>query len=297
MNVGIILRTFSELRENTSLITMSTSTITVPFVDSCPPTWASGYGQDKYGYFSEFSVSTGSQYWDVVKQRMRWIPPGVFLMGSPPGEVGRDEMETRHEVSLSRGYWLADTVCTQEMWSAITEEFPSNSTGPDRPVECVSHEDIMRFLSELGGRVWSLNPLLPTEAQWEYGCRAGTLGPFCFGESIGMDQANFDGDHPYENSVRGNVREETVAVKDLLPNSWGLYQMHGNVWEWCSDWYGEYCLSATTDPLGPTSGSDKVVRGGGWRYYARGLRSACRYRRNPTAAFNDLGFRLLSPAN
>ena len=277
------------------LKTMSVVTIPSPFIHGRPPTWASGYGQDQYGYFAEFSIVTGPHYWQFITQRMRWIPAGSFTMGSHETEDGHSEDETQHDVTLTRGFWLADTACTQAVWNAITganpSEFKSDEVfSAELPVETVSFDDVQKFLTQLNERLGHGSLFsLPTEAQWEYACRAGTDTPFSFGETISTDQANFDG--------KGEYREKTVAVKSLPCNLWGLYQMHGNVWEWCADWYSDYLLDDLTDPQGPDSGSSRVVRGGGWFVSARDVRSACRSRFVPGFRSHDLGFRVLSSAS
>jgi sulfatase modifying factor 1 len=269
----------------------------IPLIDPFPPTWASGYGQDEYGYFAEFSVPTGARYWEFVTQRMRWIPPGKFLMGSPENEVGRPFNERRHDVILTSGYWLADTACTQALWRAVRNDNPSKFPGDLRPVERVSYREIMSFLDKLHEVVPGLIPVLPTEAQWEYACRAGTETPFSFGQTITTDQVNFDGNFPYGNSPQGKSRHETVDVKTLPANPWGLYEMHGNVWEWCADWFAGYSTNMQVDPIGPPKGSYRVIRGGSWENFARFVRSACRGRNDPGVQVNVLGFRLLSSAS
>ena len=279
---------------------MSTGTIEIPFVNSRPPDWASGYGQDRYGYFAAFSVATGPRYWEFITQRMRWIPPGTFQMGVADGETPSFGKETRHPVTLSRGFWLADTACTQELWEAVMGSNPSNFKDAKRmlrPVEQVSFDDVSEFLEKLNQRVPHGMLTLPTESQWEYACRAGTTTPFSFGDTISTDQVNFDGNRPYGDSPKGEYRQETVDVKSLPANRWGLYEMHGNVWEWCSDWYAEYSPESQVDPVGPATGSHRVRRGGSWFNYARIMRSACRYWYDPGNRFNSLGFRLLSSAS
>lgn len=273
---------------------MSSGVVTLPFVDTRPPVWASGFGQDEYGYFAEFSVSTGLGYWETVTQRMRWIPPGTFLMGAAPGEKPSFDPELQHEVTLSRGYWLADTACSQELWITVMGKNPSQFTGDLRPVEQISFEDVALFLDRLAELVPELYPCLPTEAQWEYACRAGTTTPFSFGSTITSDQVNFDGNFPFESSPKSECRAETVKVKDLSPNPWGLQQMHGNVWEWCTDWHAKYLSRPQVDPTGPAWGSYRVVRGGSWSSLARHARSACRSWNHPGLRRGFLGFRLLS---
>ena len=276
---------------------MFSATITTPFQHLRPPDWASGHGQDGYGYFAEFSVFTGAKYWEFVTQRMRWIPAGKFQMGAAAGEPTFVDPETQHDVKLSHGFWLADTACTQELWEAVASDNPSAFKAADRPVENVSYDDVVHFCERLSDLIPGLAPQLPTEAQWEYACRAATKTPFSFGETISTDQVNFDGNHPYANSPKGEYREETVGVKALPANSWGLYEMHGNVWEWCRDWYETYSPELQVDPAGPEQGSARVLRGGGWIDYARNVRSACRYWLDPGNRDSGLGFRLLSSSS
>ncbi|MEI7702545.1 MAG: formylglycine-generating enzyme family protein, partial [Planctomycetia bacterium] len=199
-----------------------------------------------------------------------------------------------------RGFWLADTACTQELWEAVMGSNPSFFKGEKRmlrPVEQVSFEDVSEFLGKLNQLVPHGMLTLPTEAQWEYACRAGTTTPFSFGDTMTTDQVNFDGNHPYGNSPKGVYRKETVEVQSLPANRWGLHQMHGNVWEWCSDWYAEYLSQPQVDPTGPATGSYRVFRGGSWCDVARLVRSACRHWFGPGARSSSLGFRLLSSAS
>jgi len=247
--------------------------------------WAKDHGLDQYGLWAAFEYAG-------VRQVMRWIRPGTFTMGSPADEAERYDDETEHEVTLTEGFWLADTACTQELWQAVTGQNPSQFTHAGQlPVEGVSWNDCQQFLEALNARHSGLNVTLPTEAQWEYACRAGTQTPFCFGENITTDQVNYDGHFPYNNGPEGEYREQTVPVKELAPNQWGLYQMHGNVWEWCADRYGKYSRKRVVDPTGPKNGGDRVVRGGGWIGYARGARSAFRLGFTPDSRSATIGFR------
>lgn len=282
---------------------MSTATFSSPFLNGRPPTWASGYGQDRYGYFADFSIATGPHYWQFISQRMRWIPAGTFIMGSPTDEAERGEDEIQHEVSLTQGFWLADTCCSQSIWHAITGTNPSGFQDDevysrDLPVERVTFAEVQEFITKLNVRLnCDAAFSLPSEAQWEYACRAGTSTPFSFGDTITTEQANFDGNYPYASSPKGEYRKMTVPVKSFSRNPWGLYQMHGNVWEWCADWYEQYSLDDVTDPTGPESGSYRVMRGGSWISYARSVRSACRFRVVRGLRDNYLGFRLLNSAS
>ena len=146
------------------------------------------------------------------------------------------------------------------------------------------------------GRVSGGGFRLPSEAQWEYACRAGTTTAFSFGSTITPEQVNYNGNYPFAGAVKGLYREKTVPVKSLPPNAWGLYEMHGNVWQWCNDWYGDFSGSAERDPAGPSSGSYRVIRGGSWRNYAWNCRSAARVRAAPGYRYTGLGFRVAAQA-
>jgi formylglycine-generating enzyme required for sulfatase activity len=251
-----------------------------------PPAWASGWGEDKQGAFVEVEVRN-------VVQRLRWIPPGCFMMGSPEIEPDRWEGEgPQHEVRLTQGFWLADTACTQELWDAVMGNNTSRFKSPDRPVEQVRWHYVQRFIDKLNDMVPGGDFRLPTEAEWEYACRAGTTTPFWFGHNITTYQVNFNGNYPYNRAEKGQYRKETVSVKSLPPNVWGLYQMHGNVREWCEDWYGPYTSEAQTDPRGPQRGEFRVNRGGSWYDSARGVRSEYRSRYSMNVRGGSIGFRL-----
>lgn len=263
------------------------------FWKTSQPDFVSAYGTDQYGAWFEFSIPRQDS--QVVTQRMRWIRAGSFLMGSPEGESERFSDEApQHEVTLSRGFWLAETACPQELWEAVSGKNPSRFKGDLRPVEHVSYDEVTQFLDRLAELVPGLSPALPREAQWEFACRAGTTTPFSFGETITTEQANFNGAKNAFPKVA--IHNETVDVKALPPNPWGLFQMHGNVWEWCSDWKVKYSSESQTDPPGPEQGSLRVVRGGAWDSLARSVRSACRNWVHPGNHYDFLGFRLLSSA-
>ncbi len=266
-----------------------------PFRHCKPPPWASAWGQDKYGFFADFSVATGPMYWDCVAQRMRWVPPGTFLMGSPEDEWARNENEVQHEVTLTAGFWLADTTCRQELWNAVMQDNPSHFPGDLLPVENVDYDQVHEFFARVAEIVPGLQLQLPTEAQWEYACRAGTQTPFSFGDDITPEQVNYDGNYPYRDGTKGEYRETTVACDSLPANDWGLFQMHGNVWEWCRDWHGPYDVTGhVVDPVGPKEGSDRVIRGGSWFSYARYARSASRYGYGPGSRWSLRGVRCMS---
>ena len=213
---------------------------------------------------------------------VRWIPPGSFMMGSPDSEEGRNSDETQHEVVLSQGFFMAETECTQGQWKMVMGSNPSKFKGTELPVEQVSWEEAVEYCRKLTAkqRAEGLLPegwewRLPTEAEWEYAARAGTTGAR-YGE---LDTIAWHG---------GNSGSEMHAVKQKTANAWGLHDMMGNVWEWCSDWYEESPSGSVTVPI---SNSNRVDRGGSWYFGARFVRSADRGRFIPGFRFNDLGFR------
>ncbi len=208
-----------------------------------------------------------------------YIPPGEFNMGSPSDEPGRRNDEILHKVTLIKGFYMQTTQVTQGQWKAVMGDNPSNfkECGDDCPVETVSWNDVNDFikkLNELNGSDGKYR--LPTEAEWEYAARAGTDTPFAFGKCLSTDDANYSGNHPLEGCPKGEYRRKTIPVGSLKANNWGLYDMHGNVWEWVEDRYGDYPAGSVSDPVGPESGSIRVVRGGGWNYDASCCRSAFR---------------------
>jgi formylglycine-generating enzyme len=227
-----------------------------------------------------------------VKLEMVYIEPGTYNRGSPAGEKGRDSDETQHRVTLTKGYWMGKHEVTQEQWERVMGTNPSRFKGAKNPVEQVSWEDCQRFIQELNRRISGGGFRLPTEAEWEYACRAGATGPFAFGDCLGTSEANYDGNYPMDGCRKGQYRQRTLPVGSLRANAWGLYDMHGNVWEWCQDWYGSYPSGAVTDPPGPGSGESRVYRGGCWFYIARYCRSAFRYGGPPGNRNNNLGLRL-----
>ncbi|WP_294000776.1 formylglycine-generating enzyme family protein [Sphaerotilus sp.] len=261
-------------------------------------------GRDEWGWWVEFTVK-GRR--GPITQRLRWIAPGEFLMGSPESEYERSSSERQHPVVLTQGYWLADTACTQELWEAVMGENPSRFKGdPQNPVEQVSWNDITeKFLPKLNELVPGLNLTLPTEAQWENGCRAGMTTPFSFGEHITTDQVNYDEQFPYAGGMKNQyyerdwrypmARKKTLPVKELPANQWGLHQMHGNVWEWCQDDYGEYSEGTSIDPVvhqDRNEGRQRVLRGGSWFNNGRSCRSAERHANEPDHRDYGIGFRL-----
>ena len=237
-----------------------------------------------------------------VKLEMVKIKAGTFMMGSPSSELGRYDNENQHRVTLTRDYWLGKFEVTQAQYEAIMGNNPSYFKGSNRPVEQVSWNDAQAFCNRLNELCAGKLPEgykfdLPTEAQWEYACRAGTTTAFSYGNSSDDTKMNFNGNYPYGGSAKGKYRSQTVEVGSLgYKNAFGLYDMHGNVWEWCRDWYSNY-TGETTDPVGPSSGPYLVGRGGSWSDCARLCRSASRLIYSPCSRSTPLGFRLaLVPA-
>jgi uncharacterized protein (TIGR02996 family) len=235
------------------------------------------------------SVDLGSD----MQMAFAWLPPGSFLMGSPRGEEGRGVDETQHRVTLSRGFWLGVYPVMQAQWQAVLGSNPSLFQGPDRPVDNVSWEDGQEFCRKLSGRD-GRHYRLPTEAEWEYACRAGTTTPFHLGQTISTDQANYNGTYSsYGKGKKGIYRKQTTAVGGFPPNAWGLFDLHGNVWEWCADRYGPYLDGVTKDPQNEPSGRARVLRGGSWRSGPWACRSAGRDRDVPTGRGGNCGCRVV----
>jgi formylglycine-generating enzyme required for sulfatase activity len=224
------------------------------------------------------------------------IPKGKFMMGSPKTEEGREEIETQHEVTISMNFYMGSTEVTQAQWQKVMRKNPSFFKGDELPVERVSWDEAIEFckrLSEMPEEKKAGHKYrLPTEAEWEYACRAGTTTPLHFGSQLNGRQANCDGTKPYGTETKGPYLENTTPVGKYAANAWGLYDMHGNVWEWCSDWYGGYPPESVTDPRGPATGSVHINRGGCWGLGAVCCRSADRNGSDPSTRNISLGFRV-----
>jgi formylglycine-generating enzyme required for sulfatase activity len=289
-----------------------------PLAQGWAPEWASEWGEDRHGVFAAFTLGE-------VTQRLRWVPAGRFWMGSPPEEtrgLAREDYERawfereypRHQVTMSQGFWLFDTPCTQALWEAVTGGNPSRFRSPERPVEQVSWEDVQGFLTKINAQVPGLDLMLPTEAQWEHACRAGTdtalysgpidilgenkapaLDPIAwYGGNSGVEFEMEEGEDSsgWPEVQHPSPKSGTHPVGRKEPNPWGLYDMLGNVWEWCADGLRDYQDHWTQDPMGPLdTGADRVIRGGSWNYEARVCRCACRDRDRPDYRYYDLGFR------
>jgi formylglycine-generating enzyme required for sulfatase activity len=230
------------------------------------------------------------------------VPPGRFLMGSPPGEGEREPYEgadeALHVVTLTEPFDLARTVVTQRQYRALTGGDPGYFKGDELPVETVSWEEADAYARKLETcRGDGLRYRLPTEAEWEYACRGGrpSSHPFGVGDgrSLASDQANFDGNLPYGGAGKGMYLRAPCAVASYPANALGLFDLHGNVWEWCRDWYGPYPRREVTNPTGAAEGPERVFRGGSWYSSARMCRAANRFRLEPGYRNYDLGFRLV----
>jgi len=223
------------------------------------------------------------------------IPAGSFMMGSPENEHERDYDEAQHKVTLSQNFFMQTTELTQGQWKAVMGNNPSKfkNCGDDCPVETVSWNDVQIFIEKLNNMDSGRRYRLPTEAEWEYAARAGTTTRFFWGDQSDCSQANY-GNDGIDIECKSINPGKTVAVKSYPSNSFGLYDMHGNVLEWCNDWLRSYQLTPVLDPKGPNSGSLRVNRGGGWHYNAKYCRSASRNGRIPgrMSRGDNLGFRL-----
>ena len=233
--------------------------------------------------------------------RFVFLPPGRFLMGSPPGEPGRGTDESQHEVVLTRGFWIARMEVTRAQWERVMgpgerhpeKPNPFRSGDPNLPVVAVSYRDIEVYLRRLEARSPGQRFRLPTEAEWEYACRARTTTPFHTGLRLRETQANYDARLQDGGDAPGRTPKRPAPVGSYPPNAWGLYDLHGNVWEWTSDWYGPYPHGTAIDPLGPAQGTLKVIRGGSWAFGAGSARSACRYHHDPRDWGYSIGFRVV----
>lgn len=231
------------------------------------------------------------------------VPPGEFLMGSDPNEPGRREDEQQHLVTLTEPFYMGQCPVTQQEWLKVMGKNPSQflqggaSDCLRFPVENVSWQDAVSFLAALNQTHiipgWKYR--LPTEAEWEYACRAGATTPFSFGSQLNGSQANCNGSFPYGTREQGSEIARPTKVKNYPENSFGLYDMHGNVWEWCNDWYDAeyYAGSVAENPAGPDQGTKKVVRGGAWNSFAAACRSAVRNSFEPTFHDSSIGLRVI----
>jgi formylglycine-generating enzyme required for sulfatase activity len=299
------------------------------------PRWASAIGRDEYGLWAEFTIEGNAAKpprrraakntsapqkapLGPVRQRLRWIPPGRLLMGSPADEEGRFWNEgPQHEVTIGEGFWMFDTLCTQALWEAIMGENLSEFQSPDRPVETVSWDDCQKFVEKINGMFErekvDLSLSLPSEAQWEYACRAGTTtatyaGPLkieghnnapildaiaWYGGNSGIDFELSNGRDASEWREKQFEFDKagTPPVAGKKANAWGLYDMLGNVWEWCKDvWVNDYTEGSRV-AASESASAHRVIRGGSWGNGPRYARAAYRLRIEPSNRFCNLGFR------
>ena len=218
--------------------------------------------------------------------KFAWIPPGSFLMGSPANEKDREHYETQHRVNLTKGFRMGIHTVTKAQWRTVMGTNPNNFKGDDLPVETASWNDCVEFCTKLSKRE-SKNYRLPTEAEWEYACRAGSQTAYHFGD----DPSNL-GDYAW---FRENTNVNPHPVGQKKPNSWGLYDMHGNVWQWCEDWWdGDYYSNSPGDnPVNTKATLYRVARGGSWAFSPRYCRSAFRQNFSPGNRGDGFGFRVV----
>ena len=239
--------------------------------------------------------STGKTISNSVGMHFAYIPPGSYLRGSPQEEPGRESDEGQQVVTLSNGYYMQTTEVTQKQWKAVMGELPLYIIKCDEkcPVERVSWEDAQEFIRKLNSMEGSEIYRLPTEAEWEYAARAGSKTSFANGEisTLTCDPDAKLGDMGWYCGNSKILRHHIVGQK--RPNDWGLFDMHGSVWEWCSDWYGKYPSESVTDPRGPSEGTERIMRGGGIADNARSCRSANRHSLRPDVEFNNIGLRIV----
>jgi sulfatase modifying factor 1 len=228
------------------------------------------------------------------------IPSGTFTMGSPPEEPFRGSSEIRHQVTISKPFYMQTTEVTVKQWHAIMGRrmFDFQEGLDNMPVTRVSWFDCIKFIERLN-RLGQGRYRLPTEAEWEYAARAGTSTAYSWGDTIDCDKAMYENNSLKDDKCQLHIKskrlqiDQPAPVKSYAPNAWGLYDMHGNVWEWCRDWYGEYGQTPVTDPSGPESGSMRIRRGGSWFKYGYSCRSANRSFGNPATRYRTTGFRLV----
>ena len=228
---------------------------------------------------------------DELEVVFRYCPPGTFLMGDPDEPLRKHNYVYQHQVTLTKGFWLLETPVTQELWTSMKKwEWvykwnPAHNKGENLPVECVSWRDCAKYIKTLNKSGVAPKGLafdFPTEAEWEYACRAGTTTRYYFGDELTPEEANF-----------GNNVGHTTPVKSYAPNAWGLYDMHGNVREFCSDWYEFYPTEPVTDPTGGVRRSERVDRGGSFCSHPGCCESACRGTCPVTFTGTNVGFRLV----
>jgi formylglycine-generating enzyme required for sulfatase activity len=244
--------------------------------------WADDFGRDRFGFWASFTVTATNGR--SATQRLRWIPPGEFMMGSPKDETGRLPNEgPQRRIVIARGFWMFDTPCTEKLWEVVMEPL-HRARGPEFPIAEVTWNDTQGFVARLNGMRPGLGIGLPSEAWWEYACRAGSTGAtFARPHQVLGDIAW------YEANSGGQVH----PVAGKAPNDWGLYDMLGNVWEWCADAWGDLdSIPSDGSPrAGGSSAPRRVIRGGSWNGDARNVRTAFRFWNEPGVRIVFRGFR------
>ena len=242
-----------------------------PEAEADPPLAVSAFDSDQAKALQKAwadHLGTPVQITNLLGMKLNLIPPGEFVMGSPKSEPARWGDETQHRVQITRPFYLGAHEVTQAQYERVSDRNRSLGNGPTKPVEQVSWHDAVAFCDRLSERE-GVEYRLPTEAEWEYACRAGTTSTCSFGNDVRQ--------LPEYAWYRANSKKSTHPVGELKPNAWGLYDMHGNVWEWCQDWYGPYeCLQVVSDPAGPASESGRVLRGGAFLNRPEHIRAADR---------------------
>lgn len=248
-----------------------------------------------------------------IPTNMIWVKSGSFLMGSPTNEALRNANELQHPVTLTNGFFIGKYAVRQVDYLSLMNTNPSYfapnngySADPNRPVEQVSWFDASNYCARLTAQETTLGHIftnwvyrLPTESEWEFACRAGTTNAFYFGTNLLSGMVNFDGEYEYLSGIgrvydsSGVLLDLTSAVGSYQPNALGLYDMAGNIWEWCQDWFGNYPTNNVTNPSGPVNGAKRIFRGGGLNSPGDQCRSACRNSANPGTAVNTIGFRVV----
>jgi len=262
-----------------------------------------------YAQPGTFTGAKAGEERSVDGVQLVWCPAGSFRMGSPPNEPGRRPDEEQVDVTLTKGFWLGKFEVTQAQWARISGPFiqaMDKGKGGDIPVYWVSYLEAEDFCRRLSARAWAAGSLpldwefrLPTEAQWEYACRAGSTTATAYGGTMSTSQANFDGRPNAGARIGGKIPGESVKAGSYPPNAWGLYDMHGNVWEWCRDWYHSTLPGGTDPDLSTVKGDmnrdgtySRVRRGGAWIESYEHNRSARRLRYEPERRSDHIGFRI-----
>lgn len=238
------------------------------------------------------ALTQETQFTNSLNMEFVLIKAGSFIMGSPKTEQGRRDDETQHEVVISKNYYLQTTEVTRKQWVGLMQGDPSpfRNCGEQCPVSRVQYEWIQVFINKLNKQDSKYTYRLPTEAEWEYAARAGTKTPFHTGKCLNIEYANFQASKPYKDCPLGERSKQPAPVASFKPNQWGLYDMHGNVWEMVSDFYGPYPQQKVTDPQGPETGERHVVRGSSWFSGQDMARAASRL----NARKDNAGFRLVA---